>query len=113
MKTKTIIFRFCFHFNRINIHSLREHLAAEMIEEERLKKHIIFEDSTTKSPRKRLGKLTVLSQHRPDVRDVVNTSILYLILSFTNVYCRSNMQVKATSIYHQTQILILNDTFVK
>ncbi|CAF0867082.1 unnamed protein product [Adineta ricciae] len=55
----------------INIHSLREHLAAEMIEEERLKKHIIFEDSTTKSPRKRLDKLTVLSQHRPDVRDVI------------------------------------------
>ena len=59
--------------NRINIRSLREHLAFEMVEEERLKKHLIFEDTTTKSPRKRLNKATILSQHNPDVRDVVNS----------------------------------------
>ncbi len=57
--------------NRINIHSLREHLASEMIEEERLRKHLISEEPTTKSPRKRLNKATVLSQHYPDLRNVV------------------------------------------
>ena len=58
--------------NRINIHSIREHLAFEMIEEERIKKGVILEESILKSPRKRLNKTTVLSQHRPDIRDVVN-----------------------------------------
>ena len=62
-----------FYLNRINIHSLREHLAFEMIEEERLKKHLITEPAAGKSPRKRLHKSTILSQHRPDVRDVVNS----------------------------------------
>ena len=57
---------------RINIHALREHLAIEMIEEERIKKGLILEDSTLRSPRKSLNKTSVLSQHRPDIRDVVN-----------------------------------------
>jgi hypothetical protein len=56
---------------RVNIHSIREHLAAEMIEEERIKKRLMFDDSRVQSPRKRLSKATILSQHRPDVRDVV------------------------------------------
>jgi len=64
--------------NRINIHSLREHLAFEMIEEDRLKKGLILEETTIKSPRKRLNKTIVLSQHRPDVRDVVNSSSISL-----------------------------------
>jgi len=64
--------------NRINIHSIREHLAFEMIEEDRLKKGLILEETTIKSPRKRLNKTIVLSQHRPDVRDVVNSSSISL-----------------------------------
>ncbi|CAF0958945.1 unnamed protein product [Adineta steineri] len=55
----------------INIHSLREHLAFEMIEEERLKKHLIPEDTNRKSPRKQLNKPTILSQHNPAIRDVI------------------------------------------
>ena len=66
--------------NRINVHSLREHLALEMIEEERLKKGLILEETILKSPRKRLNKSTVLSQQRPDIRDVVNFSLK--IISF-------------------------------
>lgn len=58
-------------FRRVNVHSLREHLAAEMIEEERLKKGLILEETTIRSPRKRLDKHAVLSQHRPDIRDLV------------------------------------------
>ena len=58
---------------RVNIHSLREYLALEMIEEERLKKGLIFEESIIRSPRKRLNKSTVLSQDRPDVRDLVGS----------------------------------------
>jgi hypothetical protein len=42
-----------------------------MIEEERLRKHLISEETTTKTPRKRLNKATILSQHYPDVRNVV------------------------------------------
>ncbi len=68
--------------NRINIHSIREHLAFEMIEEDRLKKGLILEETTIKSPRKRLNKTIVLSQHRPDVRDVVNSSSISLYLLF-------------------------------
>ena len=49
-----------------------------MIEEERLKKGLILEETTLKSPRKRLNKTTVLSQHRPDVRDVVKSSSIIL-----------------------------------
>ena len=56
---------------RMNVHSLREHLAFEMVEEERLKKGLILEESTIRSPRKRLDKHAVLSQHRPDMRDLV------------------------------------------
>jgi hypothetical protein len=67
--------------NRINIHSLREHLAFEMIEEDRLKKGLILEETRIKSPRKRLNKTIVLSQHRPDVRDVVKLSLI-LFFSF-------------------------------
>lgn len=52
-----------------------------MIEEDRLKKGLIFEETTIKSPRKRLNKTIVLSQHRPDVRDVVNSSSI-IFLSF-------------------------------
>ncbi|CAF3354495.1 unnamed protein product [Rotaria sp. Silwood1] len=55
----------------INIHSLREHLAFEMIEEERIKKGLIFEETISKNIRRRLNKSIVLSQHRPDVRDVI------------------------------------------
>lgn len=57
---------------RINIHSLREYLAFEMVEEERIKKGLILEETLIKNARKRLNKTTVLSQHRPDVRDLVN-----------------------------------------
>ena len=42
-----------------------------MIEEERLKKGLILEETTLRSPRKRLDKHAVLSQHRPDIRDLV------------------------------------------
>jgi hypothetical protein len=67
------------YLNRINIHSLREHLAFELIEEDRLKKGLIIEETTIQSPRKRLNKTMVLSQHRPDVRDVVKSpTIIYL-----------------------------------
>ena len=60
---------------RINIHSLREHLAFEMIEEERMRKGLIFEENIVKTSRKRLTKATVLSQHRPDVRDLVSEDL--------------------------------------
>ena len=61
---------------------MREHLAFEMIEEERLKKGLIFEDTLIKSPRKSLSKNTILSQHRPDIRDLVNSIVhLFLLLS--------------------------------
>ena len=43
-----------------------------MIEEARFKKRLISDETILKSPRKRLNKSTVLSQHRPDIRDVVN-----------------------------------------
>ncbi|CAF5121941.1 unnamed protein product, partial [Rotaria magnacalcarata] len=54
----------------INIHSLREQLAFEMVEEERVKRGLIFEETILKNVRKRLSKTTVLSQHRPDIRDL-------------------------------------------
>lgn len=73
---------FFFFVNRINIHSLREHLAFEMIEEDRLKKGVILEEITVKTPRKRLNKTAVLSQHRPDIRDVVKRSSIIHLLSF-------------------------------
>lgn len=47
-----------------------------MVEEDRLKKGLITEESIPQSPRKRLNKNTVLSQHRPDIRDVVKLSSL-------------------------------------
>jgi len=50
-----------------------------MIEEDRLKKGVLPEETSPKSPRKRLSKNTVLSQQRPDVRDLVNH--LQLILN--------------------------------
>jgi hypothetical protein len=53
-----------------------------MIEEERIKKGLILEDTILKSPRKRLNKTTVLSQHRPDIRDVVNSSSIILYYLF-------------------------------
>ncbi|CAF1995389.1 unnamed protein product [Rotaria magnacalcarata] len=55
----------------INIHSLREQLAFEMVEEERVKRGLIFEETILKNVRKRLSKTTVLSQHRPDIRDLI------------------------------------------
>lgn len=63
---------------RVNIHSLREHLAFEMIEEERLRKGLILEETTTRSPRKRLDKHAVLSQHRPDIRDLVRSCFFFI-----------------------------------
>jgi hypothetical protein len=57
--------------SRMNIHSLREHLALEMIEEERLKKGSIFADTMMKKTRYHLSKTAVLSQDRPDTRDLV------------------------------------------
>jgi hypothetical protein len=45
-----------------------------MIEEDRLKKGVLPEETSPKSPRKRLNKNTVLSQQRPDVRDLVKSS---------------------------------------
>ena len=42
-----------------------------MIEEERLKKGLILEENFPKSARKRLDKNGVLSQNRPDMRDLV------------------------------------------
>lgn len=71
--------------HRVNIHSLREHLAFEMIEEERLKKGLIFEESILRSPRKRLNKSTVLSQDRPDVRDLVGSLGLVSILRMSSI----------------------------
>lgn len=68
---------------RINIHSIREHLAFEMVEEDRLKKGLITEESIPQSPRKRLSKHTVLSQHRPDIRDVVKLPSPISYPSFT------------------------------
>lgn len=50
---------------------MREHLALEMIEEERLKKGVMPDEKRQKSAQKRLTKTTVLSQHRPDIRDLV------------------------------------------
>ncbi len=67
------------YLNRINIHSLREHLAFEMIEEDRLKKGLKLEETTIKSARKRLNKTIVLSQQRPDVRDLVKSSLFYFL----------------------------------
>lgn len=53
---------------------MREHLALEMIEEDRLKKGLIQEETRQKSAKKRLNKMSVLSQHRPDIRDLVKQS---------------------------------------
>lgn len=44
-----------------------------MIEEERLKKGLIFEETTPRSPRRRLDKHAVLAQQRPDIRDLVSS----------------------------------------
>ena len=43
-----------------------------MVEEDRLKRGVLTEETIPQSPRKRLSKNSVLSQHRPDIRDVVN-----------------------------------------
>jgi hypothetical protein len=45
-----------------------------MIGEDRLKKGSLLEETSPKSPRKRLNKNMVLSQQRPDVRDLVKSS---------------------------------------
>jgi len=50
-----------------------------MIEEDRLKKGLILEETRIKSPRKRLNKTIVLSQQRPDVRDLVKSSLFYFL----------------------------------
>ena len=49
-----------------------------MIEEERLRKGLILEETTTRSPRKRLDKHAVLSQHRPDIRDLVRSRFFFI-----------------------------------
>lgn len=54
-----------------------------MVEEDRLKKGLITEESIPQSPRKRLSKHTVLSQHRPDIRDVVKLPSPISYPSFT------------------------------
>ena len=89
---------------RVNIHSLREHLAFEMIEEERLRKGLIFEETIMRSPRKRLDKNAVLSQHRPDIRDLVYLFNRFFLLSekkyenFSGRTSRKKLQIFAKCI---------------
>lgn len=100
--------------NRVNIHSLREHLAFEMVEEDRLKKGLITEETTVKTPRKRLNKTTVLSQHRPDVRDVVKLfSISFFSLSLKHKKFRLNKLEKLINIILEVQITNQNKFFMK
>lgn len=56
-----------------------------MIEEERLRKGLILEETTIRSPRKRLDKHAVLSQHRPDIRDLVRRCFTLFDSLFVNV----------------------------
>lgn len=91
--------------SRVNVHSLREHLAFEMIEEERIKKGLIDEENLPKSPRKRLNKTMVLSQHRPDIRDLVCFFFFFFFLfsicsisTIIDVVFRLNLLVKVFDI---------------
>ncbi len=100
--------RFCFSFklnlNRIHVHSLREHLASEMIEEGRLKTSSVLEETLPQSPRKRLNKNTVLSQQRPDVRDLVNSFFDSFFIG--NNKFRLNKLEKVINI--KSKVLIMN-----
>ena len=86
-----------------------------MIEEERMRKGLIFEENIVKTSHKRLTKAAVLSQHRPDVRDLVRSNLRRRHRSSIHrpIMSRSNTRVKVTNTGPALPSTILDKFFVK